>query len=192
MQKNTISTNFLRWLTICLLFALSALLFFANLMTSSAQSANNSTPTAPIAVRTSGSTHHTPTPTRNISTATPTTNTPTVSAQPNDMSLNTNFPSGIDPNIFVQSQIEPNLQDGQKVAIVAIYVGFLTPSTINDAQSLYIQIKKALKASNNHNFANALYYPVIFTNTITTAKGTTVKGTPDLSQAELEIYLYNP
>lgn len=201
MQKNTISTNFLRWLTICLLFALSALLFFANMITTSAQTTNSATPTAPIAVRTSGSAPHTPTPPRNIPTVTPTTNIKTVSTQPKDIPLDTSFfTNGDDPNAAVQDQVDngQNLQQGQKVAFVVIYVGFLAPKTINDAQSLYNQIKAALKASNKYNFAKATYYPVIFTepqnttNPITDFNGNLIKVTDNLSSAELEIYLYNP
>ena len=206
MQKNTNSTNFLRWLTICLLFALSALLFFANLINTSAQTTNSATPTtmAPSFLTETAAAKVRATKTAGASAtafATDIAKNPYQLQQsavtvPLIISDKRKFLAK-DHNAIknVAGQINANLQPTAKVALVFIYVGFTKQGSQVDTSGLAQTIQNIFTDQNTlikADLSKAIYQQIIFQDSIIDAGGNSFNVTPGSSDAEeLVIYLYS-
>ncbi len=200
MSKKFLNSSFLRWLTFYLLLVLAILLLIANLFPQTTQGASGGsrTPTATLSKQ-----QLTKTAIANATANATATNSVSLGNLPVELHLmqidaqglinNTASAKG---NVIKQVKQDQDLQ-GKHAAFVIIYVGLSTPADptlLSDAPRVASQIETILQqldTNNNYNvFTKAVYQSVIFVGRVTNDNN--INSTGDLSEVDLEIYLYTP
>jgi hypothetical protein len=211
MPNNFLNSSRLRWLTLGLMLVLAILLFFANLFpqTSEGSTSRIITPTT-LAQK---FVHLTATAIANSKTqvaAQATTNanaTATAIAKnpinlqnpPVELLLTITSATGLingDPKaqMAISQQVQNDtMLKNQLAALVIVYIGTIKndATQIANAQMVVTKIEGILQNMQNSAFIKkTVYESVVFVGSETDASSKILMGTTDLSQANLEIYLY--
>ena len=213
MSNNFLSSNFLRWLTLYLLLALAILLFIVNLFPQNSQGATSKTATPTVlaikyihqtaTAMAKSATQVAAQATANANaTATAIAKNPIMLANaPVELPLTKldaqglmNANANAKKAIINLIQKDPDLK-GRLAALVMVYVGVDTndPTKIANAQAVASKIEGILQnPSTDPAFVKSVYRSVVYVGTVTTVDNKMLTGTKDLSEADLEIYLYSP
>jgi hypothetical protein len=202
MSKNFLNSSFLRWLTFYLLLVLAILLLIVNLFPQTTQGASvgSGTPTTTLSKQ-----QVTKTAIANATATAIATNSVSLGNSPVELHLTqivaqdliNNTPSA---RTNVKNQVMRNTHlQGKHAAFVIVYVGLSNsadPTLMNEAPQVAGRIESILRqlnANNNYNvFTNAVYRPVVFIGKVTNDNQTSINETSNLSEVDLEIYLYTP
>ena len=210
MSNNFLSSNFLRWLTLYLLLALAILLFIVNLFPQNSQGATSKTATPTVlaikyihqtaTAMAKSATQVAAQATANANaTATAIAKNPIMLASaPVELPLTKLDAQGlINGDMNAQKVITDQVKQAsnlkqQIAALIIVYVGVDQNNTqLAKAQNVASKIEDTLKQMQNPVFTKTVYESIVFVGSTMDAAKDTLMGTSNLSQANLEIYLYN-